>query len=410
MARLRMYNVGFGDAFLLTLPTDAGERRILIDCGSVAKASKSIGDIAKAIVDHVTPARGKPRIDVVVATHRHRDHVAGFAVKLWEKVEVGEVWMPWTEHPSDPEAKRIRDKQIGLALALQRSLTATAGLAFDVDEVDNTPGRHPAYQMTLDAVPNEAAMNTLHNGFAGSPVRRFFPDEAGARVYRTDVLPGVKVHVLGPSRDESVIRDIDPPAGETYLRVAAGAATDLAASAPFASTWSVPPGDFKQAGGWPMLALDDDDIDKIEMITSDPETALAATLDKAINGTSLVLVFEIGRTCLLFPGDAQWGTWERILADAQWRALLGRTRLLKVGHHGSHNATPIDFVKDLLPAETWAMISTRSVSQWPDIPREPLLQALEGKGAKIVRSDNPTDALAGITRDGDLFTEIAVAI
>src|SRR3954447_24412166 len=94
-ARLRMYNVGFGDAFLLTLPTDEGDRRILIDCGSVAKASRSIGEIAQSIVEELSD-QGKPRLDIVIATHRHRDHVAGFASGIWDKVEVGEVWMPWT--------------------------------------------------------------------------------------------------------------------------------------------------------------------------------------------------------------------------------------------------------------------------------------------------------------------------
>ena len=29
----RMYNVGFGNSFLLRVPTDDGERRILVDCG-----------------------------------------------------------------------------------------------------------------------------------------------------------------------------------------------------------------------------------------------------------------------------------------------------------------------------------------------------------------------------------------
>jgi beta-lactamase superfamily II metal-dependent hydrolase len=402
-----MYNVGFGDAFFLTLPTDAGERRILIDCGSIAKASASIRDIAQAIVDEATPAGGKPRIDVVVATQRHRDHVSGFASPLWEDVEVGEVWMPWTEHPDDPEAKRIRDKQTGLALALQRSLAAT-GLAVDVDDVGDAAGHPPAYQMTLDAVPNEAAMTTLHDGFAGEPDRRYFPDKDGSRVYTTKLLPGVKVHVLGPSRDEAVIRDIDPPAGETYLRASAAAGAPDVASAPFTSTWSVSPAEFKKQRTWAPLALGRVDIKRLDEVTSNPESALAATLDKAINGTSLVLVFEIGQTCLLFPGDAQWGTWERILADRQWRTLLGRTRLLKVGHHGSHNATPIDFVKDLLPDDIWAMISTRPVKQWPDIPRKPLLAALEDKGTKIVRSDKANEAPREVTRDGQLFTEIAI--
>ena len=34
----------------------------------------------------------------------------------------------------------------------------------------------------------------------------------------------------------------------------------------------------------------------------------AVSLDKAVTGTSLMLVLKIGSTHLLFPGDAQWGT------------------------------------------------------------------------------------------------------
>ena len=36
-------------------------------------------------------------------------------------------------------------------------------------------------------------------------------------------------------------------------------------------------------------------------------------LDDMINSTSLVLVLEIGSARLLLPGDAEWGTWKRIL-------------------------------------------------------------------------------------------------
>src|SRR6266850_1416551 len=118
---IRMYNVGFGDAFLETLPTQKGDRRLLFDCGSIAKGPSSIGDVAKQIIADCKNGAGDPRIDVVVATHRHRDHVSGFALPLWNSVEVGEVWMPWTEDPTNPEARRIRDAQAGLALALTGS-------------------------------------------------------------------------------------------------------------------------------------------------------------------------------------------------------------------------------------------------------------------------------------------------
>ena len=46
---------------------------------------------------------------------------------------------------------------------------------------------------------NADAMKTLHSGFAGRPERRFLPvKEAGSRLLQTPVLPGVRIHVLGP--------------------------------------------------------------------------------------------------------------------------------------------------------------------------------------------------------------------
>jgi hypothetical protein len=81
-----------------------------------------------------------------------------------------------------------------------------------------------------------------------------------------------------------------------------------------------------------------------------PASALALKLDSDTNNTSLVLAFELpDGTVMLFAADAQVGNWESwhdqtygvdeegtgITAEN----LLNRTRLYKVGHHGSHNAT-----------------------------------------------------------------------
>jgi hypothetical protein len=37
--RIRMYNVGFGDAFLVLIPANGKELRILFDCGSIQAAT-----------------------------------------------------------------------------------------------------------------------------------------------------------------------------------------------------------------------------------------------------------------------------------------------------------------------------------------------------------------------------------
>jgi len=120
-----MYNVGFGDAFLVKIPRKKGELRVLFDCGSIeaSTAGGKMKNIVQNIISDVTDPDGVARIDVVVATHRHKDHVSGFGDDAWNAVEVKEVWMPWTEHLTDPEARRIREAQSKLALGLSIGLS-----------------------------------------------------------------------------------------------------------------------------------------------------------------------------------------------------------------------------------------------------------------------------------------------
>src|SRR5690349_21047036 len=92
---VRMYYVGFGDSFLLFFPAPDGKhRKVLIDCGKHQQSVKApnIADVAQQIIEDATDADGVTRIDLVIATHRHQDHVSGFERPGWEKVEVKEVW------------------------------------------------------------------------------------------------------------------------------------------------------------------------------------------------------------------------------------------------------------------------------------------------------------------------------
>jgi hypothetical protein len=67
---------------------------------------------------------------------------------------------------------------------------------------------------------------------------------------------------------------------------------------------------------------------------------LVRTLDKVLNNTSVILLFEFGGKKLLFPGDAQIENWSYSLANKEICEKLRSVDLYKVGHHGSLNATP----------------------------------------------------------------------
>jgi beta-lactamase superfamily II metal-dependent hydrolase len=395
--RVRMYDVGFGDCFMLWIPAADRDRKVLVDCGSIAKRVKSIAEIVEKVIEDATEEDGVARIDVVIATHRHRDHVSGFARAAWDNVEVKEVWMPWTENPDDPVARRIRDTQNRLAISLNAAFGA---LRVSRELAD----------LALNALTNDSAMETLHSGFKSDPERFFLPepangDDAAAkrtRHFETTALPNTTVFVLGPSRDDAIIKDMNPPAGESYLNLVGS--TDGLRTAPkaFGSDWAV------EHPGFPLSAADEQ---YIHDIGTDMEEGLAVSLDSAVNGTSLMLVFKIGRIHLLFPGDAQWGTWRAALDDPDWNRLLSKTRFYKVGHHGSHNATPIEFVEKTLDGidKLAAMVSVRPRSNWPHIPRKPLLGALKKRKAKVSRSDQKKQT-APFTRSGDYWVEATIEL
>ena len=408
---VRMYNVGFGDAFLLLLPDKDRQRRVLVDCGShsASPRPRPLADTVEQIVADVTDDDGVPRIDVVVGTHRHQDHVSGFTQHHWSDVEVGEVWMPWTEDPQDPVARQIREKQSSaarhLCLALER-------LGADGRSID----------LARNSLTNEKAMRTLHSGFARAPRRRFLPAEDQIRSVDTDALGDrVRVHVLGPSRDSEVIRDMDPPAGESYLRLLGAAEDDSSAGRPpFPSGWGLKPEDIEFAVGLSHLKLTKRDRDRVNKLASVDAFALAVALEKAVNGTSLVLMFEVGDAYLLFPGDAQWGTWRRMLESADARELLDRTTFLKVGHHGSHNGTPKRFVEALETRsqgdgsespDVWAMVSTHPIPMWKEIPKNELLDGLKKATKRLARSDAGTGRkVSGFSAWGDDVIEARVPI
>jgi len=380
---VRMYDVGFGDCFLVTIPTSQGDRRILFDCGSVKKGSRDMDSVVKTLIGDVTEKR-VARIDVVVCTHRHKDHIAGFARPDWSNVDVGEVWMPWTES-DEPEAIRIREAQLRLAAALDSILEKKASLAVAPDK---KAFYNDARELALNATGNENAMATLHEGFQGRRdiKRRFLPemDKEGniLDTLTTDLLPGVTIHVLGPSRDEKVIRDMDPPAGKSYMQLVSSSEGTSDAPEPFNTDW--------WADGESVF-IAPNDKERIKDYSDGFSAAVAASLDSAVNGTSLMLMLQFRDKYLLFPGDAQWGTWQAAMENKKFRRMMERVSFYKVGHHGSHNATPKAFVQETIGNNVISMASTHPMTNWPHIPLPELMNDLVAHGP-MIRSDQTTEA------------------
>src|SRR5437870_1390375 len=76
---VRMYCQGLGDCFLLTfnLAKDVRPVRVHIDCG-VLQHTPGEAKKMQTVVNHLVKETGGV-IDLLVVTHEHWDHVAGFA-------------------------------------------------------------------------------------------------------------------------------------------------------------------------------------------------------------------------------------------------------------------------------------------------------------------------------------------
>lgn len=111
---VRMYRQGLGDCFLLALPAGRSSTRyVLVDCGVHKRQTDGPARLAQVLRSLV--ASTGSRIDVVVATHAHMDHLSGFVQKgspfLTDALTIGEVWLAWTEKAGDEQADTLRRKR-----------------------------------------------------------------------------------------------------------------------------------------------------------------------------------------------------------------------------------------------------------------------------------------------------------
>ncbi|WP_327093730.1 hypothetical protein OIE68_26200 [Nocardia vinacea] len=405
---VRMYNVGFGDAFTVTVRRKNETWRMLVDCGVHSQGrARPIRDSVQAIIADLTEAdpHHRPHLDIVVATHHHADHITGFACREWEQVTVDEVWVPFVEDADDEDARRIRSGQVdaanGLLALIERrgngrrmSATVEQAQAFAVNSQGN-------------AAATDRLLGRNFSGFAAPHRVRYLPskDETENTIAVDRV--GLVAHILGPPRDARFLKRMDPPAKQSWplVRASASAESDGRPTPLFNRRYiarNTLPDRLLQAKA---------DLDLDELVDDDDRLLRAASiLENAVNNTSVFFVLDIAGTRLLFPGDAQQGAWEHVLSDPRNVDLVSRLAFYKVGHHGSHNATPRRFVEKDWQTEGYAMIPFGLVKRWAKtIPKKSLVDSLVSHDHTVIRADTAPDVVPGkIAVNGDLWSEVTL--
>src|SRR6185503_4818248 len=112
--RIRMYRQGLGDCFLLSFPKAKGKPvHVMIDCGVVLGTSEP-ETVMKQVAENVKKETDK-KVDVLVITHEHWDHLSGFdenqARKVFRDITFEALWLAWTEDDRNPLANRLREER-----------------------------------------------------------------------------------------------------------------------------------------------------------------------------------------------------------------------------------------------------------------------------------------------------------
>ncbi len=229
--RVRMYNPGFGDCFLLAFRGRGGKPvYVLIDCG-VHSGFKGGSDKIRRVIRDIRDATGG-EIDLVVVTHEHADHVSGFYLgrNIFAgkdrrgrpdpkgALKVKQIWFGWTENPRSSKARRL-DKY--KKLLLQGLHASPQAMSPDKDN-------------SVRSMLGFYAMDTGHKRKTGLPlggdllgvstrdareqVKKYAKKKAYLKPKEEPLeIPGVdkvRVFVLGPPTDEKLLLSPDPTGTE----------------------------------------------------------------------------------------------------------------------------------------------------------------------------------------------------
>jgi hypothetical protein len=395
---IRSYQVGFGDCFLLSFDYGGGkERHVLIDFGSTG-LPEGIPKRRMLEVALDIKQRTGGKLTAVVATHRHRDHISGFTTNkkgtgtgdIIRSLKPDIVIQPWTEQPDlAPDAERPSLRGGGKRITALNAMQAVAELS--LAEMNHLAVRDKALRAQLaflgdDNLANRSAVENLMTLAKNSYV--FSGKKSGLEKR----LPGVRVDVLGPPTVQQTAtikqqRSSDPD--EFWQFQARGAEAALATRA------SLFPRHVRSRG--PSFPIETRwMIYHARKVRAEQLLQIVRMLDEALNNTSVILLFRVGKKSLLFPGDAQIENWQFALAQKKYADLLADVDVYKVGHHGSRNATP----KSL-----WRLFKRRSA----DAGADRLITLMSTMAGMHGHADNKTEVpretlVAELIKESQLFT------
>ncbi len=259
-----------------------------------------------------------------MATHPHIDHILGFEPEMFANIQIGAIWLSPILDPHHPQAGRTHNLRAFVTQAIRQIVDKGLALGPELEMLASL------YSLKRDDL--EKALHThipQHNGIQ--------PHFVSAGQTSTELglhLPSGKITVVGPENDIDYYYLGDETA--TRLQGLQGFAQEIAAQA-----------SVKKAPQPKNISIRDFEVLQSRMLSD--AFAFANLSSEVENNCSVVLLLEWHGRRLLFVGDAEWDEkFKEGKHNAAWNVMWNKRKallnapvdFLKIGHHGSVNATP----------------------------------------------------------------------